>query len=460
MGDSLLIFKLIKSEGIAHHSYFIGVNGQAVVVDPRRDVDIYMRLAESEGLEITHIFETHRNEDYVIGSLELANLTGAEIFHGKKLDFAYGTPVSDKDKFIIGYIELEILETPGHTLESITIVLRDLRVSEDVQMIFPGDVIFAGETGRIDFYGLDKRSEMAGLLYDSIFDKILPLGDQAVLCPAHGAGSVCGADIRRQDFTTTGYEARTNPQLKSKSREDFINLKIKEEHYTPPYFKKMEDFNKNGAPIIGCVPHLKAIPPKKLVEMKNNGAQILDVRKPTSYAGGHIPGSLNIWKEGVATFAGWFLNYEESIVLVDDDSYGINDVRNSLIRLGFDNLYGFLANGFPSWYVTVENVDSLRLWTVKQLKEHQFDGDFFLLDVRKINDWKKGHIEGAHHLYIGEVPERLSEIPQGIPVVVYCDSGNKSTVVCSFLKENGYNDVISVLGSITAWKKAGYPVKS
>jgi len=188
MGDSLLIFKLIKSEGIAHHSYFIGVNGQAVVVDPRRDVDIYMRLAESEGLEITHIFETHRNEDYVIGSLELANLTGAEIFHGKKLDFAYGTPVSDKDKFIIGYIELEILETPGHTLESITIVLRDLRVSEDVQMIFPGDVIFAGETGRIDFYGLDKRSEMAGLLYDSIFDKILPLGDQAVLCPAHGAG--------------------------------------------------------------------------------------------------------------------------------------------------------------------------------------------------------------------------------------------------------------------------------
>ena len=173
-----------------------------------------------------------------------------------------------------------------------------------------------------------------------------------------------------------------------------------------------------------------------------------------------IPGSLNIWKEGVATFAGWFLNYEESIVLVDDDSYGINDVRNSLIRLGFDNLYGFLANGFPSWYVTVENVDSLRLWTVKQLKEHQFDGDFFLLDVRKINDWKKGHIEGAHHLYIGEVPERLSEIPQGIPVVVYCDSGNKSTVVCSFLKENGYNDVISVLGSITAWKKAGYPVKS
>ena len=452
-----MIFKMIKSEGIAHHSYFIGANGQAVVVDPRRDVEVYLNLAESTGQDINHIFETHRNEDYVIGSLELADTTGAEIYHGRNLDFAYGTPISDKDKFTIGSIELEVLETPGHTLESISISLRDLRVSEEVQMIFSGDVIFAGETGRIDFYGKDKRPEMAGLLYDSIFRKILPLGDQAILCPAHGAGSVCGADIREQDYTTIGYEKKTNPQLQVKSKADFVISKINENHYTPLYFKKMEEYNQNGAPIIGRLPHLKPILPKTLKEMKESGAQILDVRKPTSYAGGHIKGSLNIWKDGVAAFAGWFLNYEKPIILVDDNGPGLDQVRASLVRLGFDNLYGFLANGFPSWYLNAENMDTLNLWTVEQLKEHQFDDDFFLLDVRKINDWNDGFIEGANHIYIGEVPGKLSEIPRDIPVVVYCDSGYKSTVACSFLKKNDYNDVVSVLGSMTAWKKAGYP---
>lgn len=453
-----MIFKLIKSEGLAHHSYIIGANGQAVVVDPRRDVDVYIRLAESKGLEVTHIFETHRNEDYVIGSLELADATGAEIYHGKNLDFAYGTPVSDKDKFTIGNIEFEVFETPGHTLESISLALRDLKVSKEVQMIFSGDVIFAGETGRIDFYGIDKRPEMAGLLYDSIFEKILPRGDQAFLCPAHGAGSVCGADIRDQDFTTIGYEKKTNPQLKLMSREDFVNLKIKEDHYTPPYFKKMEEYNQKGAPLLGRLPPLKPISPKSLKEMMNSGSQVLDVRKPTSYAGGHIEGSLNIWEDGVAAFAGWFLNYEEPIILVDDEGHGLDLVRSSLIRLGFDNLYGFLANGFPNWYLNAEKMSTLRLWTVKQLKEHQFDIDLFLLDVRKINDWMEGYIEGAHHIYIGDVSGKLSEIPHDTPVVVYCDSGYKSTVVSSFLKKNGYTDVFSVLGSMTAWKKAGYPV--
>lgn len=453
-----MIFKLVKSEGIAHHSYFIGASGQAVVVDPRRDVEVYLRLAESKELDITRIFETHRNEDYVIGSLELANATGAEIFHGRNLDFAYGTPVTEGDKFTIGSVELEVLETPGHTLESISLALRDLEVSEEAQMVFAGDVIFAGETGRIDFFGMDRRPEMAGLLYDSIFNKILPLGDQAILCPAHGAGSVCGADIREQDYTTIGYEKKTNQQLNLSSKEEFINLKVKEDHYTPPYFQKMEDYNQNGAPIVGRLPHLKPMPAKILTEMENKGTQILDVRKPTSYAGGHIPGSLNIWREGVAAFAGWFLNYNDPIILVDDHECGLDQVRHSMVRLGFDNLYGYLALGFPNWYLHAEKVDTLSLWTVQQLKKHHIDCDFFLLDVRKVNDWNNGYIEGAHHIYVGEVPEKLGEIPSDIPVVVYCDSGYKSTIACSFLKKNGYTDTVSILGGMNAWNKAGYPV--
>jgi hydroxyacylglutathione hydrolase len=453
-----LIFNLIKSEGIAHHSYFLGATGRAVIVDPRRDVEVYMNLAESYGLDITHIFETHRNEDYVIGSLELKDATGAEIFHGKNLNFTYGTPTNEGDKFKIGNIELEVLETPGHTLESISLILRDLRVSKEAQMIFTGDVIFAGETGRIDFYGRDRRREMAELLYESIFRKILLLGDHTILCPAHGAGSICGADIREQDYTTIGYEKKTNPQLNFPSKEDFIDFKVNEVHYTPPYFQKMEEYNLNGAPLMRRVPYLKPIPAKILKEMRNEGAQILDLRKPTSYAGGHIPGSLNIWREGVAAFAGWFLNYDNPIILVDDHGYGLDQVRHTLSRLGFDNIHGYLKDGFPNWYLHAEILDTLTLQTVQQLKKHQFEDDFFLLDVRKINDWNKGYIEGAHHIYIGDLPEKLNEIPQNMPLVVYCDSGYKSTIACSFLKKKGYKNLKSVLGSMNAWKKAGYPL--
>jgi hydroxyacylglutathione hydrolase len=459
--------KLIKSEGIAHHSYFIGASGRAVVVDPRRDVDVYLHLAESSGVDITHIFETHRNEDYVIGSSELASATGARIFHGKNMAFSYGNPVNEGDKFQFKNMELEVLETPGHTTESISLVLRDLSVSKDAQMAFTGDAIFAGETGRIDFYGIKRRPEIAELLYDSLFNKILPLGDQTVLCPAHGAGSVCGADIREQDYTTVGYEKKTNPQLQM-SREEFIQFKVAEELYTPPYFQKMEFYNQNGAPILGRLPYLKPIPPKILKEMKNNGACILDVRKPTSFAGGHVPGSLNIWREGVPAFAGWFLNYEDPIIVVDDHDSSLEEVRQALIRLGFDNIHGYLSGGFPSWYLHAEEVDTINLWTVHQLKERltgrvgelkkTSEEDFFLLDVRKIEDRREGYIEGSHHIYVGEVPGRIDEIPRDLPVVVYCDSGYKSSTACSYLKKNGFTELTSVLGSMTAWKKAGYPV--
>ena len=463
-----LMVKLIKTEGIAHHSYFIGDSGQAVVVDPRRDVDIYLHLAESSGMDITHIVETHRNEDYVIGSVPLAGATGASIFHGKHLDFSYGTPVSDRDKFQLGSVELEILETPGHTNESISLVLRDRSVSEDAQMVFTGDVIFAGETGRIDLYGPDKSLEMAGLLYDSIFNGILSLGDDVILCPAHGAGSVCGADIREQDYTTIGYERNTNPQLQCASKEEFIKMKVAEELYNPPYFKKMEFYNQNGAPITGRIPYFKPIPPEILKKMKNNGACILDVRKPTSFAGAHIPGSFNIWREGVPAFAGWFLNYQDPIIMVDDQDHGLDEVRQALFRLGFDNIYGYLEGGFPSWYLhaehqlmeklekSKENLEGLE-GKVDKLKETS-EEDFFLLDVRKIDDRRKDFIEGSHHIYVGDLPKRIQEVPHDRPVVVYCDSGYKSTTACSYLKKNGYNDLSTVLGSMTAWKKAGFPV--
>ncbi|MEG3225489.1 MAG: MBL fold metallo-hydrolase [Methanobacteriales archaeon Met13] len=452
-----MFFKMIKSEGIAHHSYFIGDGGKAAVVDPRRDVDVYLELAEEQGLDIIHILETHRNEDYVIGSLELQDATGADIYHGKNLEFAYGTPVGEGDKFFLGPIELEVLETPGHTLESISLVLQDPRVSPVPQMVFTGDVIFAGETGRIDFYGRKSRPQMAGLLYESLFEKILPLGDGVVLCPSHGAGSVCGADIQEQDYTTIGYEKQTNPSLQVASKEEFVAHKITEELYYPPYFKMMEVYNQQGCPIIRRLPHLKALHPDRVQNLRSSGAQLLDIRKPTSYAGGHIPSSLNIWKEGLPAFVGWYLNYEDPIILINDHEPTLDLVRRSLMRLGYDHIAGYLQGGFPNWYINAQEVEPLPLWTVQQLRERQFMGEFYLLDVRKRGDWDKGYIEGAHHLYVGEVPQKLEEIPKDQSLVIYCDSGYKSTIAASYLQKEGY-PVTSVLGSMNAWMKAHYPV--
>ena len=449
---------MIKSEGIAHKSYFIGSGGRAAVVDPRRDVDIYLELAENNGLQISYIFETHCNEDYVIGSLELGEATGSEIYHGSTLEFAYGQPVYDGDKFMLGNIELEILETPGHTDESISITLKDKNVSGDVQMIFTGDLLFAGETGRIDLYGEPEKKRMAEALYDSIFGKILPLGDHAILCPAHGAGSICGADIREQDYTSAGYEKKTNPSLQFIKKREFIHHKISEDLYNPPYFLKMEEYNTNGAPLMCRLPTMKPLSVGQLKNLLDNDAQILDIRKPTSFSCGHIPGSLHIWREGVPAFAGWFLNYEDPIILMDDHGLALDEVRRALIRLGFDNLYGYLSGGFPRWYLHAEQVFTINLWTVQILLERQFDGSFYLLDVRKIDERKKSHIEGSHHIYVGEIPEKLDEIPRNMPIIIYCDAGNKSSIAASILKNEGYQDVTSVLGSMNAWMKAGYPV--
>ncbi len=453
-----MIFEMVKSAGIAHNSYFLSAGGKAGVIDPRRDVDIYIDLAERNNLKIKYIFETHRNEDYTIGSLELAEITGAKILHGSQMDFAYGTSVFDKDTFKLGPLELEVLETPGHTWESISISVYDKTVSNESQMVFVGDVLFAGEAGRVDFFGKSETPKMANLLYESIYQKILPLGDHVILCPAHGAGSVCGADIREQDITTIGYEKKTNPLLQV-TREEFIQIKVEEELYNPPYFRQMEINNKQGPEIMGNLPYLNPLNAQELKDWFKKGAQIVDVRKPTSFGGGHIPGSINIWREGLGAYAGWFLNYEDPIILIDDNEGQMDEIKRYLIRLGFDNLYGHLSDGFFQWYMSAGAVEKMEMWSVHDLKKAlENEEDIFLLDVRKISDRKKGHINGSYHIWAGEVPLKLEEIPRDQNIVVYCDSGYKSAIAASILLKNGYKSVKSVLGSMGAWLNAGYPI--
>jgi hydroxyacylglutathione hydrolase len=454
-----MLFEMVVSEGIAHNSYIIGSGGSAAVIDPRRDCEVYRKIAAGAEMSITHIIETHRNEDYVIGSQELSARCGAGIFHGANLSFSYGNKVKEGDAFRLGSLELGVLETPGHTEESISIVVRDLDVSPDPYMIFSGDTLFSGDIARTDFYGADRRAEMAEKIYDSITKKILPLGDGVIVCPAHGAGSICGAEIADHPFSTIGYERKTN-RLLLKGKEAFVEQRVRESPYVPPYFRQMEQYNKTGAPVLLRLPRLHPLGIAQVHQLIGAGAQVVDIRSPTAFGAGQIPGSLSIWRDGIPAFAGWFLTYEHPVLLIDDFNLGLDTVVRRLVRLGFDNIAGFLAGGFPTWFKGGQEIATIQTCSVQQLEERLKTEVPFLLDVRDIRNYQTvGHIRGAHHTYVGELPRFLPKIPRDDPVVVYCDAGWKGSLAASYLKKNRFHDVTNVLGGMQAWKNAGFRIE-
>jgi hydroxyacylglutathione hydrolase len=449
-----MIIEKIASPGIAHFSYFIGSGGEAAVIDPRRDVSRYLEIARSRDVKIIAIFETHRNEDYCIGSLELADRCGARIYHGEKTAFQYGQPVRHGEHFPIGDTDLEIIETPGHTPESISLVLRERESAGQALMVFTGDALFAGDVGRTDLMGIP-REAAAALLYDSIMHRILPLGDQVIICPAHGSGSVCGSRISERGDTTIGYEKVVNGQL-SMERETFIDHISREQYYRPHYFRTMERINREGAPLIHHPPDLTPFLPGEIEQMKN--VQIVDIRSPTGFGGGHIPGAVSIWRDGLGAFMGWFLDYDRPIILVDDFNESLDEVTREFVRLAYDNLTGYLAGGFPAWFKAGKYVSKTGTWSVHELNDHLGDPLIFLLDVRDIhNREKNGHIRGSHHIYIGELPDRMDEVPRDRHVVAYCDAGYKGSIAASLLSRAGYARVTNLLGGMTGWIQAGFP---
>lgn len=454
-----MLFERVIAEGLAHNSYIIGSGSRAAVIDPRRDCEIYLEIAGRNNMTITQIFETHRNEDYVIGSLELRERTGAEIFHGTRMAFAYGTPTRDGDRYTLGTLDLEVLETPGHTEESISVVVRDRDISDTPYLVFCGDTLFSGDIARTDFYGIDRKAEMAGKIFDSITGKILSLGDGTIVCPAHGAGSVCGGDIADHPFTTVAYEKQTNPILQ-KGRESFIHARTTDTPYVPPYFRKMEQYNQEGAPLLSRAPFPGYLSIGDINRIRKEGCQIVDIRAPTSFGAGHIPGSISIWRDGIPSFAGWFLNYETPLVIVDDFNQNLEPVFRHFIRLGYDNLTGVLPGGFPAWTKAAQEIATIPTCSVQELKTRLETESPFILDVRDIKNWRAvGHIHDAHHRFIGHLPGHFSEIPKDRPVVICCDAGYKGSLGASILAREGYHNITNVLGGMSAWKQAGYPIK-
>lgn len=452
-----MFLEKIKAEGLAHLSYIVGDSEAAAVIDPRRDCEIYLEIAHQSGAQITHIFETHRNEDYVIGSVELASITGAEIYHGKKLPFKYGNPVSEGDTFQLGDILFKVLETPGHTYESISLVLSDLSAGREPIAVFTGDTLFIGDVGRTDFFP-GKEKEVAGLIYDSIFKKLLPLGDHVIVYPSHGSGSVCGAGISSREFSTLGFERRHNPVLQLTDRNQFIQFKMSEHHHKPPYFKKMEIYNLEGPPLLK--PH-KAAPcnAEQFARAMESGMMVLDVRSPEAFAGAFIPGSLAIPSGMIPGFAGFFLDYERDIGLVVEDYGQVKKALNLLLRLGYEKVVAFLEGGMHAWETrgyTYDRIPAVYAGEiVARINEAQ---DFTLLDVRSEAEFKNGHLPDAVHAYVGDLLNHLDRVPKDRPVTTFCGSGLRAIIAASILKSNGYRNVEDCLGSMAACSQIGCPI--
>jgi hydroxyacylglutathione hydrolase len=449
--------KTIKSEGIAHSSYFLSDGNEAAVIDPRRDCQIYLRLAQKECAKTRYILETHRNEDYVIGSFELQNMTDAEICHSNALPFKYGDQnLSDGDTLSVGNLKIKALYTPGHTNESLCYAVHrgDQR---EALMVFTGDTLFVGSIGRTDLYGEEAHPSQAEKLYTSIHEKLLPLGDHVIIYPAHGAGSVCGHGISDQDYSTIGYEKKTNPYLQLDT-EAFIQRALSEEMLVPPYFRKMEDYNLNGPPLLRGLPAPEPLGVAEFEqEMRQPDTAVVDTRKPAAFAGSFIPDALSLWLGGTSAYPGWILDYTQKILFVHERKSDMNKVAAHFWRLGFDNQAGFLCPGISEWQERGKPISHIRTMAAPELKSRLEENPLLVVDVREPSEWKEGCIEGAKRIFFGHLAGKAGSLPKDKPVAVICSVGQRSSIGASILKKEGFQEVYNVLGGMTAWTSLGYP---
>ncbi len=454
-----MLFEKIKSPGIAHISYLIGDGNEAIVVDPRRDIDIYLEKAVEEGYKITKIFETHRNEDYIIGSTELKAKTGAEVWHADEmLDYEYGKPVEDGQEFKVGRLKFEAMHTPGHTPGSMSYILYGYEGTP--WMVFTGDALFAGDVGRIDFLGEENLEKTGSWLYDSIFNKILPLGDEVILCPAHGAGSVCASAISDREWTTIGIERKLNPKLQVDSKEEFIELHGEMLEY-PPYFENMEASNLTGGDPLANYEKPAALSPGEFAEaMAADDTYVIDVRMEVSYASAHVPGSISIPLQNLPSFVGWFIPVGANILLVTEGEYPEEAIKH-LYRTGYDNIKGYLSGGIISWHMAGKKSASVNTVTVDKLCTllDTEPEDRFILDIRSEDEVEsEGEIQDAEHVHLTQLPEHYDELPEDIPVYIFCGSGLRSMTAASLLQNEGFINQRVVLGGLIAWNSTTCPI--
>jgi glyoxylase-like metal-dependent hydrolase (beta-lactamase superfamily II)/rhodanese-related sulfurtransferase len=447
---------------LAHASYLLGSDGEAAVVDPQRDVDQYVEAAEKNGLKIKYIFETHLHADFVSGHRELAERTGAEIVLSRAAGATFPhVDADDGTVFGVGKLKIEVLATPGHTPESISLVVTDEEKSQEPWAVLTGDTLFIGDVGRPDLSPTHTPVQLAGMLYDSLHNKLMTLPDSVTVYPAHGAGSLCGRNMRAERFSTIGTERLTNYALQIKDREQFVKQMTSNLPARPDYFLEDAAINRTGAPALSELAPLKAITPAELKAMLDRGATALDVRPTAEFVAAHVPRSVNIALSGqFASWAGAVLGLSSHSVLIASDDEQIREARVRLARVGIEDLAGYLDGGVEGWRAAGLAVDSITQMSVQEVASKLNDGGIDVLDVRREGEYLAGHVAGADWHALDRMKAVLPEIRRDRQVAVHCAGGYRSVIAVSLLRRAGYHNVVDVAGGFDAWKKAELPVES
>jgi hydroxyacylglutathione hydrolase len=445
---------------LAHASYMLGSEGEAAVVDPQRDVEIYLKAADQQGLQIRHIFETHLHADFVSGHLELAKRTGAKIYIGAQAGATFQhVALHDGSEVRFGKLRITALETPGHTPEGICLVVTDEEKSRDPWAVLTGDTLFIGDVGRPDLSKTHTPQQLAGSLYDSLHGKLMKLGDQVLVYPAHGAGSLCGRNMRAERSSTIGTEKLTNYALQIKSREEFVHQLTENLPSRPEYFLEDAQINRAGAPALSELDVLPPITAAELNGLLRQGVFVLDVRPNADFAAAHVPGSVNIALSGqFASWAGAIMGLSAQPVLVADTAEQYEEARLRLARVGIEDPRGFLQGGIAAWKQAELPVAAVPQITVQELSR-QRSSSMQVLDVRRELEWHAGHIDGAEWFPLDNFKISAPELDPSAPIAVHCQGGYRSMIACSLLQRAGIENVMNVMGGFEAWKQAGLPVE-
>jgi hydroxyacylglutathione hydrolase len=457
-----VIFETVRTDGLAHLSYLVGdrSTGRAAVIDPRRDVDVYLELARRHRLTITHAVETHIHADFVSGSRELAARTGTANVHvsaegGAHYGFAH-EPLRDGARLEVGAVTLTAVHTPGHTPEHLAYLAAE---KGKPWGFFSGDFLFAGSVGRPDLLGAAQTPGLARALFRSLRTTLAPQPDALPLYPAHGAGSPCGANICDRQ-STIGDERRNNPALRFADESAFTDWVLRTAPPMPRYYPRMKKVNAQGPEVLDGLPAVEWLGPAAFRRRLAAGdVQLIDNRTMLGFGGGHIPGAWNLGpRPELSLWAGWMLDPEKPVALVLPRDEDLPEVLHQFLRVGFTRFAGCLKGGMEAWVTAGLPVEGLAQVPARELNKLLPSRDVQLLDVRTPPEWDAGHLPGARYLFLGELPEKLKDLNPDRPVVVYCASGYRSSLAASLLQANGFKNVQNVPGSYAAWTSAEFPV--
>ena len=451
----------IRSEGLAALSYFVSSDNEAVVIDPRRDASIYHNLAKESDIKITYIFETHRNEDYVTGSFELKSYTpDAKIGHSKETKFRYGDlDLSDEEEFKIGKLKVTCVSTPGHTDDSMCYVVVDTTVGPDPIVMFTGDTLFVNEVGRTDLVDIKKHAQMSKKLYRSLHDKVLIHGDDVTIHPAHGAGSVCGGAISENEISTIGFEKENNVWL-SMDEDEFVKSKLNQRLTRSSYFKRCEKLNTDGPPLLSTlksVDELKVDDYEKLLGHPDHRG--IDTRMITDFLDSHIPGSISLSLTNIGQLAGWTLRANQTFTFILNDVNDLELAKNSLYRVGLDNVIGYLKDGFLGWRNSGKRVGNISTISSAELSDALKRGVVRVVDVRESHEFEKEWIPNSISSPLTRIEDEVSFIDASKKIVTVCPSGFRSTTGASIMKHAGMDNVAVYLPGLKNWKADGYPME-